>query len=133
MPRVADLLHRRIIARQAPPPQEDKEEPTEQPAPAPSDEELAEAVEVRGLFPLLLTPQSKFTQRISRGQDALAKSPSSLVLHLLAASFYQDAKEWEALLQVSESGLSIVGRTETEIGRPLARSVCLPLRSERSN
>lgn len=52
MPRVADLLHRRIIVQQAPPPQEDEEEPTEQPAPAPSDEEVVEAVEVRGLFPL---------------------------------------------------------------------------------
>jgi hypothetical protein len=51
----------------------------------------------------------------------LAKNPSSLVLHLLSAAYYQEEKEWETLLQVSESGLSIVGRMETEIGRPLAR------------
>ncbi|GAA5950678.1 hypothetical protein JCM3765_000575 [Sporobolomyces pararoseus] len=97
--RVASLLYRRLIARQTPPPKEDEEESVESGPPAPSEDEIAEAIE-----------------------NALAKSSSSLVLHLLAASFYHEQKEWEALLQVSESGLSIVGRTETEIGRPLARS-----------
>ncbi|BGP16261.1 hypothetical protein JCM10213_007705 [Rhodosporidiobolus nylandii] len=55
-------------------------------------------------------------------EDGLAKSPASLVAHLLAAAFFREQKEWEALLQVSESGLSVLSRIRTDIGRELPRS-----------
>ncbi|GAA6008264.1 hypothetical protein JCM11491_001948 [Sporobolomyces phaffii] len=99
LPQIATMLHQRIVAQQAVPAKDDEGELVEEAPSAPSEDETAEAIEA-----------------------GLAKTPSSLVIHLLAAAFYRGEKEWEALLQVAESGLSIVGRTETEIGRPLARS-----------
>ncbi|GAA6060942.1 hypothetical protein JCM10212_003850 [Sporobolomyces blumeae] len=94
---LAALLDKKLIASRATPPGED--DPEAEPISGPTDEEIAQTVE-----------------------DALARAPSSLVVHLLAAASYAAQKEWEALMQVSDSGLSVVGRIETEIGRPLARS-----------
>ncbi|GAA5887775.1 hypothetical protein JCM5296_001762 [Sporobolomyces johnsonii] len=94
---IAGSLHQRLLASQVTPPAEG-EEPSEE-VPAPSDDEIAETIE-----------------------DGLAKSPSSLVAHLLAASFFREQKEWEALFQVSEAALSVLSKLETEIGRGLPRS-----------
>ncbi|GAA5925404.1 SKI complex subunit tetratricopeptide repeat protein SKI3 [Sporobolomyces koalae] len=96
--RVAALLRQRIEARRAQPVTDDADEPVESPK-EPSEEEIADSIEA-----------------------GLAAAPTSLVLHLLAATFYLEEQEWEAFLQVSESGLSVAARLESEIGRPLARS-----------
>lgn len=57
----------------------------------------------------------------SEPQDALRNSPRSLVTHLLAAAFFAQQKEWDALLQVSEAGLTVLKGLETEIGEALPR------------
>jgi superkiller protein 3 len=54
-------------------------------------------------------------------QDGLAKAPQSIVAHLLAASFFRSQKEWDAVVQVAEAGLSALATTQTEIGQALPR------------
>lgn len=54
-------------------------------------------------------------------QGALANSPRSLVTHLLAAAFFRQQKEWDALLQVAEAGLTVLKKLEGEIGQNLSR------------
>ncbi|GAA5931798.1 hypothetical protein JCM3775_000045 [Rhodotorula graminis] len=75
------------------------EETTNEIPTAPSDDDMADIVE-----------------------DALASSPRSLVTHLLAAAVFSHQKEWDALLQVAEAGLSVLKGLETEIGQALPRS-----------
>lgn len=54
-------------------------------------------------------------------QDGLAKAPQSVVGHLLAAYFFRTQKEWDAVVQVAEAGLSALSTVQTEIGRALPR------------
>ncbi|GAA5864531.1 hypothetical protein JCM8547_005571 [Rhodosporidiobolus lusitaniae] len=61
----------------------------------------------------------EMTQIIENG---LTKSPSSLVAHLLAADFFRQQREWEALAQVAEAGLSVSSTIKVDIGRGLPRS-----------
>ncbi|GAA5820347.1 hypothetical protein JCM11251_005586 [Rhodosporidiobolus azoricus] len=64
-------------------------------------------------------PSEDMAQIIETG---LAKSPTSLVAHLLAAAFFRSQNEWEALLQVAEAGLAVLSGIATDIGRGLPRS-----------
>ncbi|GAA5985800.1 hypothetical protein JCM11641_006210 [Rhodosporidiobolus odoratus] len=97
---IAVAAHQRLLAARATsaattaPEGEDVEIPS-----APSEVEMAQTVE-----------------------DGLAKSPSSLVAHLVAAAFFRSQQEWEALAQVAEAGLSILGRIRTDVGRELPSS-----------
>jgi hypothetical protein len=40
---------------------------------------------------------------------------------LIAAKFFTSEKEWDAVIQVSEAGLSVLERIEAEIGRALPK------------
>ncbi|BGO99697.1 Superkiller protein 3 [Rhodotorula toruloides] len=73
--------------------------PQEERPQGPTDDELAEIIE-----------------------DGLAKAPPSVVAHLLAVSFFRSQKEWDAVVQVAEAGLSALATTHTEIGRALPRT-----------
>ena len=54
-------------------------------------------------------------------EQGLAQSPRSLVAHLLAASFFYEEKEWEAVLQVAEAGSTVLKGIEAEAGKALPR------------
>ncbi|GJN90635.1 hypothetical protein Rhopal_003647-T1 [Rhodotorula paludigena] len=95
---VATMQRLAAAAASSVPPAEGEEERPEPPA-APTDDEMAELVE-----------------------GALANSPRSLVTHLLAAAFFRQQKEWDALLQVAEAGLTVLKKLEGEIGQDLSRS-----------
>ncbi|GEM07171.1 antiviral protein SKI3 [Rhodotorula toruloides] len=75
------------------------EPPQEEPPQGPTEDECAEIIE-----------------------DGLAKAPQSVVAHLLAASFFRSQKEWDAVLQVAEAGLSVLTAVQIEIGRALPRT-----------
>ncbi|GAA5901083.1 hypothetical protein JCM6882_006112 [Rhodosporidiobolus microsporus] len=97
---IAVASHQRLLASQAAakaavaPEEEEVEIPL-----APSEDDMAQIIE-----------------------EGLAKSPTSLVAHLLAAAFFRDQKEWNALSQVAEAGLAVLSGVKTDIGRGLPRS-----------
>ncbi|BGP55553.1 Superkiller protein 3 [Rhodotorula sphaerocarpa] len=91
------LLAQAALAAPAPSEEDDADRP---PAPqGPSSEEMADIVE-RGL----------------------AESPRSLVVHLLASAFFRTQREWDAVMQTTEAGVSIVKDIEAEAGKALSRS-----------
>ena len=61
-------------------------------------------------------PHNELTN-VRGAQTGLAASPDSLLAHLLSVQFFAEQKEWDAVLQVSEAGLSIIDGLEKEIAR----------------
>ncbi|GAA5983112.1 hypothetical protein JCM10908_000160 [Rhodotorula pacifica] len=55
-------------------------------------------------------------------EEGLARSPRSSVTHLLAAAFFYEQEEWDAVLQVAEAGLTVLKGIEAEAGKELPRS-----------
>lgn len=99
---IAKVLRQRLLAKLAAEKvseqQEERAEIEAPPPPAPAAEDIADIVE-----------------------QGLAQSPRSLVAHMLAASFFYEQKEWEAVLQVAEAGLTVLKGIEAEAGKALPR------------
>ncbi|GAA5869710.1 hypothetical protein JCM3774_003827 [Rhodotorula dairenensis] len=55
-------------------------------------------------------------------EQGLARSPRSLVAHLLAAAFFYEQEEWYAVMQIAEAGLTVLKGIEAEAGKALSRS-----------
>ncbi|KAK4701573.1 superkiller protein 3, partial [Phenoliferia sp. Uapishka_3] len=95
---IANALRKRRDFANAAPVEEGSDE--EKNPPPPTDEETMEIIEA-----------------------GLAASPDSLLAHLLSVHFFSEKKEWDAVFQVAEAGLSILEGIEKEIGRylPISR------------
>ncbi|KAL8292821.1 hypothetical protein RQP46_000515 [Phenoliferia psychrophenolica] len=93
---IARAMRQRLDAAAPVAPVAEGSEEAAPPPPPPSDEETADIIEA-----------------------GLAASPDSLLAHLLSVHFFSERKEWDAVLQVSEAGLSIIDGIEKEIARSL--------------
>lgn len=109
-----DISHRSLLHAQFLAAQHDDDKAEEDSVP--TADEIVDILEVRYD---LWCPGLLVTEGFILEQQGLAASPDSLLAHLLALHFFAVEEEWDAVVQIAETGLEVLERIQSEIGRYL--------------